>query len=123
MLKERVRAYCAAGENCSRIILQAAAEEYGVSLSEDILSACGGISGGFGIGGLCSGLVAAVMVLGLLFDAEEVKIRRILFLVKAQEKFGGLDCCRLSALGADCSGVLEGIAEILQEVIEQEKDV
>ena len=35
-----------------------------------------------------------------------------------REKFGGLDCCRLSALGEDCSSVLEGIAEILQEVIE-----
>ena len=118
MLKERVRAYCMAEESCSRVILRAAAEEYGVSLSEDILAACGGINGGFGVGGMCSGLVAAVMALGLLFDEEEVKIKRILFLVKVQEKFGGLDCCRLSALGEDCSSVLEGIAEILQEVIE-----
>lgn len=118
MLKERVRARCDAGENCSRIILQAAAEEYGISLSEDILAACGGINGGFGIGGMCSGLVAAVMVLGLLFDEEEIKIKRILFLIKVQERFGYLDCCRLSALEGDCSGVLEDIAEILQEVIE-----
>ena len=119
MLKERIQAHCEAGENCSRIILQAAAEEYGFSLSEDILAACGGINGGFGINGMCSGLVAAVMVLGLLFDEEEVKIKRLLFLMKAQEIFGGLDCCRLSALGEDCSGLLEEIAEILQEVIEK----
>ena len=118
MLKERVRALCGAGENCSRAILRAAAEEYGISLSEDILAACGGISGGFGVGGMCSGLVAGVMVLGLLFDEAEVKIKRILFLVRVQERFGYLDCCRLSALGEDCSGILEGIAEILQEVIE-----
>lgn len=118
MLKERVQAYCDAGENCSRIILQAAAEEYGISLSEDILSACGGINGGFGVGSMCSGLVAAVMVLGLLFDEEEVKLRRILFLMKVQEWYGYLDCCRLSALGEDCSGVLKKIAEILQEVID-----
>lgn len=118
MLKARVRAYCDAGENCSRIILQTAAEEYGFSLSEDILAACGGINGGFGINGMCSGLVAAVMVLGLLYDEEEIKMKRLLFLLKAQERFGGLDCCRLSALGEDCSGLLEEIAEILQEVIE-----
>lgn len=118
MLKERVRACLEAGENCSRIILQAAAEEYEFSLSEDILTVCSGISGGFGIGGMCSGIVAAVMVLGLLFDEEEIKIKRILFLMKVQEKFGHLDCCRLSALGEDCSSILEGIAEILQEVIE-----
>ena len=119
MLKERIQAHCEAGENCSRIILQAAAEEYGFSLSEDILAACSGIHGGFGINGMCSGLVAAVMALGLLFDEEEVKIKRLLFLMKAQETFDGLDCCRLSALGEDCSGLLEEIAEILQEVIEK----
>ena len=120
MLKERIQAHCADGENCSRIILHAAAEEYGISLSEDILAACRGIQGGFGIHGMCSGLVAAVMVLGLLFDEEEIKWKRLLFLLKAQERFGGLDCCRLSALGReDCSELLEKIAEILQEVIEE----
>ena len=50
MLKEKVRAYCEAGENCSRIILQSAAEEYGISLPEEVLAVCGGINGGFGIG-------------------------------------------------------------------------
>lgn len=118
MLKARIQVHCDAGENCSRIILQAAAEEFGLSLSEDILAACGGISGGFGINGMCSGLVAAVMVLGLLCDEEQLKMKRILFLLKAQERLGGLDCCRLSALGTDCSGLLEEIADILQEVIE-----
>ncbi len=118
MLKGRVRAYCEAGENCSRVILRAAAEEYGIFLSEDILAACSGIQGGFGINGMCSGLVAAVMALGLLFEDEEVKLRRILFLMKAQERFGGLDCCRLSVYGEDCCILLEEIAEILQEVIE-----
>lgn len=119
MLKERVKAHFDAGENCSRRILQAVAEEYELSLSEEILAICCGISGGFGIGGMCSGLVAAVMALGLLFEEEEMKEKRILLLLKVQERFGSLDCCRLSALGEDCSDVLEGIAEILQEVIER----
>ena len=74
MLKERIKKYCQAGENCSRIILQAAAEEYNISLSQDILTSCSGISGGFGIGSLCSGLIAAVMVLGLLFVNSEYKV-------------------------------------------------
>ena len=118
MLKESVRAYCNVGENCSRVILRAMAEEYHFSLSEDILAACRGIQGGFGINGMCSGLVAAVMVLGLLFEEEEIKMKRILFLLKAQEQFSGLDCCRLSARGEDCNCLLEEIAEILQDVIE-----
>ncbi len=116
MLKERIRTYCQNGENCSRIILQAAAEEYNISLSQDILTVCSGISGGFGIGGLCSGLTAAVMVLGLLFDEETVKEKRILFFFLVQEKLGFLDCMRLST--EDCSDILEIIGEVLQEVIE-----
>ena len=118
MLKERIRELCQAGENCSRVILRAVAEEYGISLSEDILSACSGIQGGFGINGMCSGLVAGVMALGLLHEEEEVKLKRILFLLKAQERFGSLDCCRLSVYSEDCGILLEEIAEILQEVIE-----
>ena len=118
MLKARIQALCDSGDNCSQIILRAAAEEYGFSLPEELLAACGGIHGRFGINGMCSALVAAVMVLGLLCDAEELKLKRILFLLQAQERFGSLDCCRLSTLGADCSGVLGEIADILQEVLE-----
>ena len=119
MLKTKVKSYCGLGENCSRVILRAASEEYGFSLSEDILAACGGINGGFGIGGICSGLVASVMVLGLLFDEEEIKWKRILFLMSVQERYGSLECGRLSALQTDCKEILEGIADILQEVIEE----
>ena len=117
MLKERIRTYCQTGENCSRIILHAAAEEYDISLSQDMLTSCSGISGGFGIGSLCSGLIAAVMVLGLLFDEEMVKEKRIQFFFLVQEKLGVLDCMRLSS--DDCGEILEIIAEVLQEVIEK----
>ena len=122
MFQERVQAYCTTGENCSRIILKTAAEEYDIPLSEDILFACSGIQGGFGIGGICSGIVAAVMVLGLLFAEEDVKSKRILFLFRIQECLGCLDCCKLSAVSEDCSNILMEIAAILQDVIE-EKDV
>lgn len=120
MLKDRVRVHSDAGEDCSRIILQSAAEEYGLDLPETLFSACMGLNGGFGINGLCGGLIAAVMVLGLLFDADAVKAKRIQFLSAAQERFGALDCGKLSALGdgADCCELLEEIAELLQSVAE-----
>ena len=54
-------------------------------------------------------------------EEEEVKRKRILFLLRVQEHFDGLDCCRLSARGESCEAVLMEIAEILQEIIE-EKD-
>lgn len=118
MLKERIQADCVEGEGCANVILRAAAAEYGVSLPEEVFAACGGIQGGFGIHGMCGALIGGVMALGLLLPEEEIKGRRILFLLKAQERFGGLDCCRLAARGADCTGLLEEIAEILQDVIE-----
>ena len=117
MLKERIRTDCGNGDNCSQVILRAVAEEYGISLSEELFCACRGIHGGFGINGMCSGIVAGVMALGLLCEEEELKLKRILFLLRVQNRFGSLDCC--TALGADCSGVLEEIGGILQEVIEE----
>lgn len=118
MLKERIRRYCEQGDNCAQIILRAAAEEYGISVSEELISACRGIHGGFGIHGMCSGIVAGVMVLGLLCEEEELKQKRILFLLRIQNRLEGLDCGRLSALDADCIHVLEEIADILQETLE-----
>lgn len=116
MLKERICKYCEKGANCSQVILLAAAEEYGFSLPQEVLDVCSGISGGFGIQGMCSGIVAAVMVLGLLFTEEEVKEKRILFLIRMQERLGALDCGRLSAKREECVGLLEEIAEILEEI-------
>lgn len=120
MLRDRIRAYCDAGEDCSCIILRAAAEEYGLPMPEPLLSACSGLNGGFGINGICGGLLASVMVLGLLFDEDTVKSKRIRLFSMAQERFGALDCGRLSARGggADCTALLEEIAELLQETIE-----
>ena len=63
MLRERVRVHSDAGEDCARIILQSAAEEYGLDMPETLFSACKGLNGGFGINGLCGGLIAAVMVM------------------------------------------------------------
>ena len=36
MLKERIRTDCGNGDNCSQVILRAVAEEYGISLSEEL---------------------------------------------------------------------------------------
>lgn len=120
MLKDRIRAHCDAGEDCSRILLRSAAEEYGLPMPETLLTACSGLNGGFGINGICGGLLAAVMVLGLLFDEDTVKSKRIQLFSMAQERFGALDCRRLSARGGglDCSTLLEEIAELLQKTIE-----
>ena len=96
-MKEKTIAYCRAGENCSLALLRAASDQYGFPLSKELIDSCGAVCSGFGIGGICSALVAAILVLGILFDPEEAKKKRLFFLLAFREKFGAMDCPTLSA--------------------------
>ena len=105
MLKERIRTDCGNGDNCSQVILRAVAEEYGISLSEELFCACRGIHGGFGINGMCSGIVAGVMALGLLCE-EELKLKRILFLLRVDVyKRQGWGCAKAFGISTREGGI------------------
>ena len=119
-MKEKTMAYCRAGENCSLALLRAASDQYGFPLSKEMVDSCGAVCSGFGIGGICSALVAAIMVLGVLFQPEEAKKQRLFFLLAFREKFGAMDCPSLSAGKLDCTELMGDIAALLEEVIERE---
>ncbi len=110
-------ALCCEGENCSRAILRAAAEQYGFPLSEELLDSCNAISAGFGVGGMCSALIAAVMVLGILFPTEEAKQKSLILFCQVQERWNCMDCCRLSANKENCNDLIGEISAILEEII------
>lgn len=116
-MKERAMLFCTQGENCSRAILRAASEKYGFSLSDELINSCNAISAGFGVGGICSALVAAVMVLGILFPTEEAKQKSLLLLCQMQGRWNCIDCCRLSANRENCNDLIGEISELLEEVI------
>lgn len=118
-MKEKTMAYCRAGENCSLALLWAASDQYGFPLSKEMVDSCGAVCSGFGIGGICSALVAAIMVLGVLFQPEEAKRQRLFFLLAFREKFGAMDCPSLSAGKLDCTELMGDIAALLEEVIER----
>ncbi|WP_352400413.1 C-GCAxxG-C-C family (seleno)protein [Anaerotignum sp.] len=118
-MKERAMALCAEGENCSRAVLRAAAEQYGFPLSQEILDSCNAISAGFGIGGMCSSLVAAVMVLGILFPTEEAKQKSLILFCRVRARWHCIDCCRLSANRMNCDDLIGEISEILEEIIDE----
>jgi len=118
-MKERAMALCAEGENCSRAILRAAAEKFEFSLSDEMIDSCNAVSAGFGIGGMCSAIVAGVMVLGVLFPTDEAKQKSLLLFLKAQGKWNCMDCCRLSANREDCSELIGEIAELVEEIIKE----
>ena len=116
-MKEKTIAYCRAGENCSLALLRAASDQYGFPLSKELIDSCGAVCSGFGIGGICSALVAAIMVLGILFDPEEAKKKRLFFLLAFREKFGAKDCPTLSAGKLDCTELMGEIGALLEETV------
>ena len=116
-MKEKTIAYCRAGENCSLALLRAASDQYGFPLSKELIDSCGAVCSGFGIGGICSALVAAIMVLGILFDPEEAKNKRLFFLLAFLEKFGAMDCPTLSAGKLDCTELMGEIGALLEETV------
>ena len=116
-MKEKTIAYCRAGENCSLALLRAASDQYGFPLSKELIDSCGAVCSGFGIGGICSALVAAIMVLGILFDPEEAKKKRLFFLLAFREKFVAMDCPTLSAGKLDCTELMGEIGALLEETI------
>ncbi|MCQ4936817.1 MULTISPECIES: C-GCAxxG-C-C family protein [Anaerotignum] len=118
-MKERAMALCMEGENCSRAILRAASETFGFPLSEELLMSCNAISAGFGVGGICSALVAGVMVLGILFPIEEAKQKSLILLCRAQGNWNCVDCCRLSARRENCNDLIGEIAQMLEEIIRE----
>lgn len=116
-MKERAMALCAEGENCSRAILRAASEKYEFPLSQEMLDSCNAITAGFGVGGMCSALVAATMVLGVLFPVDEAKQKSLLLFFRVQEQWNCIDCCRLSADRENCNSLIGEISAILEEII------
>ena len=83
------------GYNCSQCILKAAEKKFKISLSEQTIKMCSAINNGFGVESICSVLVASVMVLGLIFDAQTARKMRIKFLNEFNSKYGNLNCARL----------------------------
>lgn len=116
-MKERVMYWCKEGENCSRAILRAAAEQYGFPYTSEMENSCAAVNAGFGIGGFCSGLIACIMVLGMLFDEEEAKAKRLDFLMRFRAAYGSLDCGALSGDRADCVELMGEMGRLLEECI------
>lgn len=120
-MKERAMALCAQGENCSRALLKAGAEKYGYPLSKELEDSCNALSAGFGIGSICSALVAGVMVLGVLFPVDVAKQKSLILFCLVQSQWGCLDCCRLSRGREDCNTLIGEIAELLDGIIAEDR--
>lgn len=119
-MREEALHFLEMGCNCSQCILRAAEQHYHRELPPMLPEMCGGITGGFGVGGFCSALVAGVMVFGWFFDEETVKLMRIRLINGFCERQGAVDCGRLQCLNADCANVIGDAAELVQQLVDEE---
>jgi C_GCAxxG_C_C family probable redox protein len=119
---QKASEYYGAGYNCSECLLKAFEETYRFPMSRQCYSLCGGISSGFGCDGTCSVLVAAVMILGLIFDKETVKKLRMKLFYEFTALHKDVNCFALKkdvAARGDCRVIINEIARITQKIINE----
>lgn len=115
--------YYRQGYNCSQCILKAAEDRYEIPLNRQWMNACAAVNNGFGVGSMCSVLVAGVMVFGLLFGKETAKKLRIKLLTTFYETHGSLNCNSIQAKYANkngCEEIVGYIAELTEKIIAEE---
>lgn len=110
------------GYNCSQCILKAAADRFDIVLPKKCLNMCRGINNGFGVGSVCSVLVAAIITLGLFFNEQSLKRVRINFLNDFNSKYGSLNCAQLKSKN-NCEKIISDVAQILEKIILSKSNV
>ncbi len=119
MLSELAIEYYRQGYSCSRCIMKAAEDEYGIN-AKDTLQALGGISNGLGIGAMCSVPITCVLVLGLLYtDENKIKQKRLEFLIRFKKDFKSFNCSEIQKQVDICDPVIKRGCDILAEIIEK----
>ena len=124
MLNKIALYYHKKGYNCSQCILKACEEIYNIKCSEETLNLCSAINNGFGIGSMCSVLIAGIMVFGLLFEENTAKKLRLKLLLSFKEKHS-LDCISLKKEfnNKNCDKIIEEISNIIENLINEEKRI
>jgi C_GCAxxG_C_C family probable redox protein len=120
-MKDKVLEYYYQGYNCSQCILKAAEQKYRIPISKQSINLCKGISNGFGIGGICSVIVAGIMILGALLDEETLKIARLKLINAFQDKYSCLNCSQIKKnIGLNtCETFIVEAADIIDAIISE----
>ena len=72
-MKNETLEYYQNGYNCSQCLLKAADEKYNLKLSPQVYKSCSAINTGFGVGSICSVLIAGIMLFDIIFDKADAK--------------------------------------------------
>ncbi len=117
--------------NCAETMLRAANEAYDIGLSEEALRAAEAFGGGMGREGACGAMTGALMALGIMRGSgkshQDPRLGELRdeFVQRFEQRFGSTECAAVKARHRDpvknCQVVVEGAAEILEDVLEREK--
>lgn len=84
------------GYNCSQCIIKAFQEKYGKSVNDDIYKCLSAVNTGFGVGTVCSALIAGIMIFGLVFDETKAARARLKLLAAFDTYFSSINCSGLN---------------------------
>lgn len=124
MLRKNALYFYNKGYNCSQCLLKAAEKTYGIDISKQAMKMSQAINNGFGIDSICSVLVAAIMIFGLMFNEDTAKSLRIKLFNEFYEKHKSLNCGKLKSKKDSvngCSQVIGTVADIVERLIKEER--
>ena len=129
MLKELIDSGYGDGLNCAEKIIRGANEVYGMGLDENATRLMAGFGGGLAIGATCGALCGAMGVISHMFvkdDAHKSDMLKLIskeFLLKYQQKMGGLDCKYLKDRyfeeATGCTFIISTAADLLDELVQK----
>lgn len=114
MLKNKALEYYKQGNNCSQCILKACNDTFFLNLPRECYMLNGGIYNGFGVGSVCSVLVACIMVIAYMYPQDNGSLRMKMTDGFAQ-KMGSINCGKIRC--QDCSHIICCACDILEEII------
>lgn len=82
--------------NCSQCILKAFEEKYNYPLNPQIYKSLSAVNSGFGIGTVCSALIAGIIIFSTVFDEQTALRARLKLLSNFNSYFGTVNCSSLS---------------------------
>ncbi len=121
-MKHQAVNYYNNGYNCSQCILKAAERTFKVPISKQGVKMCAAVCSGFGVGQMCSCLIAGIMIFGLLFDESTSKRLRMKLLNGFNQKYPNFNCSILKKNSDEdiCEQIVADIAELVEIIVTEE---